>query len=264
MWVTLLSITYDDFKLEQSDITIYRNMAMQFFQDFANHNLTILKSEICCEIPDTQDQAKLDRWHSERKFRITGSICKNVVNLSENLSEHHSLRPYFNWLEKIFWLFPTHFSNFYTKYGTENEVTGLREYIEHIQVSVGLSGLWINKKYLHLAGSPDGLVFGGDKNLLSIVEVKCLNILKLHSVNDIINGDCQSVEVKRQCFVVEDKKLVLKRTHSYFYQIQLQLLVTEARFCDFVLHSAKGPVSIEGIYSDSKLQTRIVESTRSF
>ena len=133
-----------------------------------------------------------------------------------------------------------------------------------MQVLVELNGLWINKKYLHLAASPDGLVFGDDKNLLSIVEVKCLNILRLHSVNDIINGDCQSAEVKRQCFVVKDKKLVLKRTHSYFYQIQLQLLITEARFCDFVLYSAKGPVSIERIYPDSKLQTRIFESTQSF
>ena len=130
---------------------------------------------------------------------------------------------------------------------------------------VGLSGLWINKKYLHLAASPNGLVFGGnDNNLLSIAEFKCLNILTLHSVNDIINGDCQSAEVKRQCFVVEDKKLVLKRRDSYFYQIQLQLLVTEVRFCNFVLYSAKGPVSIERIYPDSKLQTRIVERTRLF
>ena len=58
------------------------------------------------------------------------------------------------------------------------------------------------------------------------MEVKCLNILRLHSVNDIINGDCQSAELKQQGFVVEDKKLVLKRTNSNFYQIQLQLLVT--------------------------------------
>ena len=215
MWGTLLLITYDDFKLEQSDITIYRNMAMQFFQDFANHNLTILKSEICCEIPDTQDQVKSDRCHSEKKFCITASICKSIVNLGENLPEHDSLRPHFNWLEENFW-FRTHFSNFYTKYETENEVNGLREYSEQMQVLVGLSRLWINKKYLHLAASPDGLVFGDDKNLLNIVEVKYLNILRLHSLNDIINGDCQSAEVQRQCFVVEDKKLVLKRTHSYF------------------------------------------------
>ena len=95
-----------------------------------------------------------------------------------------------------------------------------------MQVVVGMSGLWINQKYLHLAASPDRLVFGDDKNLLSIVEVKCLNILRLHSVNDINNGDCQSGELKQQGFVVEDKKLVLKRTNSSFYQIQLQLLVT--------------------------------------
>ena len=74
MWVTLLPITYDDFKSEQSDITIYRNMTMQFIQNLANYHLTILKSKICCEIPDTQDQAKSDRWHSARKFCITGSI----------------------------------------------------------------------------------------------------------------------------------------------------------------------------------------------
>ena len=70
-----------------------------------------------------------------------------------------------------FW-FPTRFPNFYTKYGTtENEVNGLREYSKQMQVLVELSGLWINKTYLHLAASPDGLVFGDDKNLLSIAEV---------------------------------------------------------------------------------------------
>ena len=64
----------------------------------------------------------------------------------------------------------------------------MREYSKQMQVL--LSGLWINKKYLHLAVCPDGFVFGDDKNLLSIVEVKCLNILRLYSVNEIINGDC--------------------------------------------------------------------------
>ena len=61
-----------------------------------------------------------------------------------------------------------------------------------MQVLVELSGLWINKKYLRLAASPDRLVFPDDKYLLGIVEVKCLNILRLHSADDIINDDCQS------------------------------------------------------------------------
>ena len=90
------------------------------------------------------------------------------------MSEHDLLRRHFNCLGKYFW-FPTHFSNFYTKYGTEDEFNGLRDYRKQMQVLVGSSTLCINKKYLHLGNSPDGLVFGGDKNLLSIVEViKCL------------------------------------------------------------------------------------------
>ena len=47
----------------------------------------------------------------------------------------------------------------------------MREHSKQMQVLVELSGLWINKTYLHLAASPDGLVFGDDKNLLSIAEV---------------------------------------------------------------------------------------------
>ena len=45
-----------------------------------------------------------------------------------------------------------------------------------MNVLVGFSGLWLNKKYVHLAASPDGLVFH-DKKFINVIEVKCLNIL---------------------------------------------------------------------------------------
>ena len=117
------------------------------------------------------------------------------------------------------------------------------------------SGLWINKKY--------GLIFK-DGKLEGILEVKCLKILRLHSVADVINDECLAPEVKRQCFSVIDGKLVLKKTHPYYFQIQLQLLITEAKFCDFVLYSDKGPLSIERINPDLDLHIRIIDSTRIF
>ena len=120
-----------------------------------------------------------------------------------------------------------------------------------------------NKKYVHLAACPDGLVFH-DEKLINVIEVKCLNILRLHSVMDIISGECPKAEVKRQCFDVNDDKLVLKKTHTYYFQVQLQLLITEAIFCDFVLYSEKGPSSIERIYPDAVLHQRIIDSTRLF
>lgn len=94
----------------------------------------ILKSEACCEIPSTQDQAKSDQWHFERRFRVTASTCKSIVNLGEKLSKHDSMQPHFASLDKKLW-FPTNFSNFHTEYGKRNEVNALIEYGKEMNVS---------------------------------------------------------------------------------------------------------------------------------
>ena len=71
-------------------------------------------------------------------------------------------------------------------------------------------------------------------------------------------------ELSRQCFRVSDDKLILKKSHMYYFQIQLQLLITGTEYCDFVLYCDKGPPSIERILPDLELQQRIVVSTRLF
>ena len=40
-------------------------------------------------------------------------------------------------------------------------------------------------------------------------------------------------ELSRQWFKVVDNKILLKTSHSYHYQIQLQHLVTKAEYCNF-------------------------------
>ena len=261
MWESVLPITYENFQLEPADVEIYQNLTLQFIAGFEKQNNSILGTNTCCQIPDTQDQAESDRWHLERRFRITASICKSIVNMGENLSQHDSLHPHFTFLEK-FWS-PSNVSTFDMEYGKKNEANALQKYGEIKNILVGLSGLWINKKYIHLGASPDGLIFK-DGMLEGILEVKCLKILRLHSVADVINNECSSVEVKRQCFDVVDGKLLLKKKHMYYFQIQLQLLITEAKYCDFVLFSNKGPLSIERINPDVELQSRIVNSTQLF
>ena len=141
MWESLLQINYEDWKLEASDNILYRDLSLQFVEDFEKHNHVILKSNICCQIPDTQNQAESDRWHSERRFRITASKCQSAVNLGENLSKYDSLRPHFNWLKKNLW-FPEYFCNRYMQYGIDNEEIALKEYSNRMNVLVGFSGLW--------------------------------------------------------------------------------------------------------------------------
>ena len=126
------------------------------------------------------------------------------------------------------------------------------------------SGLWINADYVHLAASPDGLIYDDSNKLCGIVEIKCLNILRIDSMGDIVKKNCLDAEIKRQCFIIDGDTLILKRTHSYFYQVQLQLLVTMADYCDFVRFSANCPPSIERIFPDAELQKRLIIATKCF
>ena len=84
----------------------------------------------------------------------------------------------------------------------------------------------------------------------------------MNKYND--DGIKAQIKKKKQCFCVENNNLVLKKTHSYYFQVQLQLLITEASFCDFVLYAKEGLSSIEMIFPDTDLQKHIVCCTRLF
>ena len=152
------------------------------------------------------------------------------------------------------------------KYGIEQEPNAISYYSKCKSIDVKSSGLWIHKKYHHLGANPDGLIWENNY-LVGIVVVKCLKILKGHTIQKFIdsfeNGKI-SDQVKTQCFHVNGGNLVLKKSHSYYFQVQLQLLITEAKYCDFILYSNAGDAHIERIYKDIKLQEIIVRSSKIF
>ena len=101
--------------------------------------------------------------------------------------------------------------------------------------------------------------------MVAIVKVTCLKILKGNTIQELIdsfeNGKI-SDQVKSQCFHVDGRNFVLKKSH--YFQIQLQLLITEAKYCDFILYSNVGDAHIECFYKDMKLQERTVRSSKIF
>ena len=64
--------------------------------------------------------------------------------------------------------------------------------------------------------------------------------------------------MNRQCFAIKDNKCNLKESHDCYYQIQCQLLVTERKFCDFVLYAKDGPISVQTIHRDQQLISDIL------
>ena len=93
-----------------------------------------------------------------------------------------------------------------------------------------------------LGASPDAIV-KCDCCGIGIVEVKCpYNAVKEPLMDLILNGDIYLKLV--------DGDICLDRKHEYFYQVQLQLLMTERNFCDFVVWS-DGDWFCERILQDS-------------
>ena len=121
-----------------------------------------------------------------------------------------------------------------TRYGQKHEVVALQAYVQRKQqVSTGYScansGLVVCTTEPWLAASPDA--FADDPvHGKGIVEVKCP-----YSCRDMpLKSAC---EKRSFCLQVDDTghDLSLKRQHAYFYQIQLQLYVTECTWCDLVV-----------------------------
>ena len=151
------------------------------------------------------------------------------------------------------------------KYGLKEEPQARVKYIEATNNQVKETGMWVNNDYPFLGASPDGLILH-DKDVVGVLEIKCLQILKDCTVEDLINRSKteKNPKLSSQCFKIVDDKLILKKGSPYYYQIQLQMLVTGVKFCDFVLHSPKGPPSIERISEDVTLQDIIIKNTKVF
>ena len=95
------------------------------------------------------------------------------------------------------------------------------------------------------------------------MEIKSLKILQDNTIDQVVNDTDRVLVSKdnlnRQCFAIKDNKCNLKESHEYYYQIQCQLLVTERKFCDFVLYAKDGPLLVQRIPRNQQLISDILQ-----
>lgn len=155
----------------------------------------------------TRRQTKSILWRKMRRSRITasmvGNICKTVQNnkLSKKIAEN-SIKG-------------SSFSNAATRWGLEKEKVALKEYMEVKNIIVRSCGLFIDKEYNFVGASPDGMACDNSK----IIEVKCPYSKPMSSLD----------------YLTKDSNRQLKQNHNYFYQVQLQMYVTNVHSCDFIV-----------------------------
>ena len=97
----------------------------------------------------------------------------------------------------------------------------------------------MNPDYLFLGCYPDDIV--GENGFL---EIKSLKIFKDSIVESVVEkwSTLPKVVTQGQCFIIKDGQCILKSSHDYYYQIQMQLLAKERIFCEFVLYAENGRV----------------------
>ena len=147
-----------------------------------------------------------------------------------------------------------------TTWGCRHEEQARREYesiaqIQHIDLSISKSGLVVHVSYPFMGGSPDGIInceccgFG-------MLEVKCP-----YSCRDT---SFREKATESTFFLDEfDGELALNVYHAYYYQVQAQLKLCNAKYCDFVVFR-KEELFIQRIYLDEPFITISLEKCKEF
>ena len=158
------------------------------------------------------DTAKLppSLWQSIRAMRITGSTFKEYsTNPGKVASSLWSPKPNLSRVKSIRW-------------GTEKEPEARLAYEEKTGLSVTCCGIFVSKSLPLFGASPDGLISCPAGNIL--LEIKCPFSLK--------DNDLKIPSKVKIPFL--DSNLKLRKTHQYFFQIQLGMFVTGCKSTHFV------------------------------
>ena len=184
-------------------------------------NITLTKEQVDKIAENTTRQSKSKIWYAQRAGRITASRAKACVHTDVS-------NPAPSLIKSVCYPDIHTFSSQATKWGCEHEKFALMMYEsiqkkKHIEFAIKNTGLHISLSHPYIGASPDGITVCQccGKNL---VEVKCP-----FCTNDV-------TKVK---YILPDKDTgitKLARDHAYYYQMQVQMFVLGAKFCDFVVY----------------------------
>ena len=193
-------------------------------------------------------------WHQERRCRITGSKCGRI--LIQKKRTVALLR---------FCLYPRPliYAPKAISWGRKKEPVARTAYIQHMKchghpnLKANTSGFYVHPEKGWLGASPDGKVCDPNSSSSGIAELKCPFSKADVSVQSACGDD------NFYCDLTGDQGIRLNRNHQYYHQVQLQLYVSEAPWCDFCVWTSKD-FAIERIYSDEAWQLEQIPKLDSY
>ena len=196
-------------------------------QELISKLQTIYTTDVCEAIRSkSMAQSESPVWQQYRKGRLTASLFYQAGAYKGG--------DIFNSVTKSVLQLYGNFSTEATRYGLAAEKPARdiykQRHIEfHPDVSVLETGLHISPDYPYLGASPDGLIQCSTCGF-GVIEIKSpfkyRNATWQEAAQDTANG-CS----------IEGNSLRVKRHSRWMYQIQGQMMITGASYCDFVLNA---------------------------
>ncbi len=163
---------------------------------------------------ETLGQSSNALWYLHRKYRVTASVARKIAK-----GRRKELRvKYF--LEN---LRPTRGMI----YGKDMEPVAREQYKVLFKKEVHEAGLIVNQTVPWIAASVDGLIFEDDGSV-TVLEIKC-------------PSSCQDDQIDVD-YIVNGS---LKKSHQYYTQVQVQMLLCHSKKCHFFVFSMADHVLVE-------------------
>ena len=204
------------------------------------------------------DEVACSIWKAERRLRITSSIAGTIAKRRPTTQVRSSVHTM---------LYSKFSGNEATRWGLSQEKTTAEQYIQwkaqHGSPGISVNtecGLVIATNHPWLAATPDGLV--NDPQVLpsqGLVEFKNPHSCKDQSITHAV------MSKKLTCLSCNrtNGALSLKKSHTYYYQVQMVMLCTNTEWCDFVVRT-KVDLYVERIRWDEAFCQSVLPKLRRF
>jgi hypothetical protein len=227
-------------------------------------NRVLTRNQIAAIQSQTKEQRSSDLWHSIRRKSLTASLFGRAFRLSKTLNCAQIKNFVKNWLDSCFADLVNSVAAI--RWGVVHEEQAFKDYnIIHLSkkfpcMRLEKSGIWLNDEQT-LGASPDGIILDKEGKLVGVLEIKCP-----YSCRDIVDFK----ELKRSQFwpryLKKGRSLhssTLKQDSDYYYQVQGQIFLTNAKWCDFVVWTPNF-MKVERIWPDKEWQKTVVPAIREF
>lgn len=175
--------------------------------------------EMCIKTKESNEM-----WKNERRIRITGTTCYPLYTHSKNKNP--------NWEKKCnAHLNKTNFYSKYTEYGRAMEGAARKLFVDMSGKIVIQTGLVVCQLNPWLAVSPDGVIFENEV-ATEILEIKCPWKGKTLSIKEAVQQ-----EFSKCLDIVNEEEMFLKKKHTYYAQVQLNMAVLNVQRTSFMMYS---------------------------